>query len=252
MIFGTWLYRRGRFYAKTHRKEVNHMLLSLGPASTRICVFTVVVSVVLAVWNPSFLKIGAAPRPQKQSGFFVFGMWTPELQELIVGCFFSALGALVSFYLSEIATDKPVLGRLVTNIVSIVMVVMVRFIYYLSPATLHSIVLAKFSTSFCGSASSFSGTIGDVHDAWSMPDMEGPKGRCKRTAVRSKVGAIQNFGIHLILTVLLMVFAFWFTTRPSPILLPPKPIHWVSDSGQAEWGGMSDSAAIIGGRKQFF
>lgn len=147
-----------------------------------------VISAVLAVWNPSFLKIGAAPRPQKATGF-VFGWWTPELQELLFGTTFSAVGALCSFYLSEVATDKPVLGRLVTNIVSIVMVVLVRFIYYLSPATIHSIVLAKFSTSFCGSASSFSGTIGDVHDAWSIPDMEGPQGKRRRDAerVRSKV-----------------------------------------------------------------
>ena len=169
MIFGTYLYRQGRFYAKTRRKDLTKTLLAIGPSSTQLCIGVVLLSVIFAVWNPSFLKIGAAKRPQGQTGF-TFGFWTPELKELIAGMIFSAGGALCSFYLSEVLTDKPVLGRFITNIVSIAMVVFVRFIYYLAPSTVQSVVLAKFSTSFCGAASSFSGTIGDVRTFISFID----------------------------------------------------------------------------------
>jgi len=139
----------------------------------------------------------------------------------------SALGCIAATLISDVwfEEDRRPAARLVANFASTICVLVLDQVqsYRISP----SFVIMKFSSSFCGALSAFTGTIGDVFDeVFGAADEESSfdENQPPRTGRRSPtITGAQNFTAHWFLTVSIMfvgVFSGSSDTAQSTILQP--------------------------------
>lgn len=149
---------------------------------------------------------------------------------LMVGILMSTIGCCLATLVCDICQEesqRPA-ARLVTNFISTVAVLVVQYL-----GTPPGFILMKFSSSFCGAFSAFSGTIGDVFDASFGSASEedevaedGDPKACLPTPYRARLSGLQNFLLHLALTMAVMSLSV-FVGPPEvpPIVLRPRGLH---------------------------
>lgn len=168
----------------------------------------------------------------------------PMVLGLTVGVFMSASGAALASLCCNVLClprARPA-ARFATNLVATLLVLIVR--QGALPASgiaegRPPFVLLKFATSFCGALSAFSGTIGDVTDAYfgtaveqSVFDGTGRKGERMRGAWLPALTGAQNFLAHWLLTLVAMVIVFRSASQDpmQPIVRHmPRRERWVED-----------------------
>lgn len=166
----------------------------------------------------------------------------PQPLGLGFGIAMSALGCVVTVLVCEVLFEERlrVTARLAANFASTVIVLVLQQSQARRPTP--SFVLMKFSSSFCGAFSAFSGTIGDVaDDCFGCVAEEGMfdeglgKERPRESWVPSITG-IQNFMFHWLLTVLIMMLGIYTgPIQAPPIILKPHP-GILSEAMDASWG----------------
>lgn len=177
---------------------------------------------------------------------FVF-TFPPLALGLAVGVFMSFTGAAVaavfcSMFFAE--RDRPA-ARLITNFAATGLTLWAQQSRSSGDALDRSFVLLKFATSFCGALSAFSGTIGDVTDAYMGSASE--ENTLDR-ALRAKgwlpwVSAAQNLLAHTALTLVVMWLSMSSVLEVQPIVLQSDSgfQHWVRETEATPWHFASET-----------
>lgn len=157
---------------------------------------------------------------------------------LAFGILMSVLGCIAATLLSDVWFEdrhRPA-ARLVANFVSTVAVLFLEYVqsYRASP----SFVLMKFSSSFCGAMSAFTGTIGDVYDeclgvAYEEGSYDDPDEKADRT--NPAISGMQNFIAHWIMTTAIMLFGVYTAGQDRPPILQPRVLRSKIDA----WGSFA-------------
>jgi len=114
-----------------------------------------------------------------------------------------------------------------------------------------SFVLMKFSSSFCGALSAFTGTIGDVYDESIGVAYEESSFDDAEEARRGKqvpaITGLQNFIAHWGLTMAIMLFGVYASSNSdTPSILQPRVLRIKIDAWGTFAGRVQRSAAGIG------
>lgn len=178
------------------------------------------------------------PGPDEMAVYPEYSIHLPAVPAgLAFGIAMSILGCIVATVVSDVLFEeqKRIVARLVANFASTVAVLFLDQVQ--SRRKNPSFVLMKFSSSFCGALSAFTGTIGDVFDESfgvayeeSSYDDEEEVKRGKGTPL---VTGSQNFIAHWFLTLMIMLFGVYVSSAPDTAsILQPRVLSRKIDT----WG----------------
>jgi len=213
------------------------------PAVVRIAL---VASFVFVLLGPAFygydvpLDLGdpQIPGPDKVSLYDEYTIHVPAVPAgLAFGVLMSMLGCVAATLVSDVWFEdkrRPA-ARLVANFASTIAVLIIDQVQ--SRQKSPSFTLMKFSSSFCGALSAFTGTIGDVFDecfgvAYEESSFDDPEDirRGKRPA---SISGMQNFIAHWGLTMAIMLFGVYASSdQDTPPILQPRVMRTKIDA----WG----------------
>lgn len=202
-------------------------------------------------------------------GWLVFECPTYVLG-LVVGIIFSSAGALLAtFFCGSLCQGRArPAARLLINGVACSLAFVARAIDALidmeegkdSISITSDFLRSKFVGSFCGALSAFSGTIGDVADAYfgAAPEdscLDKPKQKevqddsYRRCSKLPPLPGLQNLLLHWVMTLVVMWGCARFETWPHPEPLPPMSLpaqtragRFVRKSGVVPWGSLAPDA----------
>lgn len=170
---------------------------------------------------------------------------------LAVGVFMSASGAVIaSVFVTALFDERQrPTARLLVNFLATAIVLLIPFLQPADASGPWSFLLTKFGTSFCGAISAFSGTLGDVNDAYlgsasedSTLDSGGfaelkSKPAGQRPWLPFITGA-QNLFAHWALVLVIMVSNFYQDAQEQqpPIILRLKgSANWIRVQEAPSW-----------------
>lgn len=158
----------------------------------------------------------------------------PPLVGLFVGMCMSFFGAAAACLCCErCAEHKKSAARFLTNLTATVLMLLVQEVRPDSDVT--SFILLKFTTSFCGALSTFSGAVSDVGDAYFGAS---PKERSPSGGWLPSLRCTINFIGHWCLMVVVMSFSFSskMEEQVEPILLRQhKRHHFALEQEPTAW-----------------
>lgn len=256
MIGSIVLYKVGRTAGwrcmKNRWKEIVRFTL-IWPTIVRVCILASFVLVILGppcLGHDLPLDLGDPEMGGIEDVRFIYDGYMINLPRqplgLAFGILMSTLGCIAATLLCDIWLEdqhRPA-ARLVANFLSTVVILVVQ--YWQNSGDQIGFMLMKFSSSFCGALSAFSSTIGDVYDecfgvaeeesSYDKP-IRGPK-----PARAPWISGLQNFVIHWLLTMAIMLFDF--VTEPvelPPIVLDSRPRHFANETLTVSWiSGLHD------------
>lgn len=177
----------------------------------------------------------------------------PMVLGLSVGMFMSASGAACAAIFCDVLFEERArpTARFLTNLVSTALVLAVRQVVLPDDAVKVSFIFVKFSASFCGALSAFSGTVGDVADLWLGSAQRESALQGERRGWLPRLTSLQNFLMHLGFLLLVMALNVRWAddVKPPPIVLqmrgrsrgwirerPFSRWHVEEDISQGAWG----------------
>lgn len=157
----------------------------------------------------------------------------PMILGLFVGMFMSASGAIIAVLFCDVffSEQSRSAARFLANCLATVLVVIVQQVDVAEEFVAVSFISVKFATSFCGSLSAFSGTIGDVSDTLAGKAAEQGMYKGERSWLPALSG-LGNFSAHMVLT--LVVMGFGVVWAPAP--LENMEREWVREVQAPAWG----------------